>query len=131
MKAKQNGFSLVVAIFILVILALLGSYMVRLGGSQRTTTLYAIQGARAYQAARSGVEWARAKINADGNCSAINGASLTFPGINGFTVTLGCSSQAYTEITALDFYTVTSASEYGNFTQPDYVYRKLEVTFMQ
>ena len=131
MKTKQSGFSLVIAIFILVILGLLGSYMVRLGGTQRTTTLFAIQGARAYQSARAGVEWARAKIAADGNCGAVDSESLTFPGINGFTVTLGCSKQTYTEVNLLDYYTVSSTSQYSTFAQADYVYRKLEVTFVQ
>jgi MSHA biogenesis protein MshP len=130
-KIKQNGFSLVAAIFILVVLALLGSYMVRLAGTQRTTTLYAIQGARAYQAARAGLEWAGAKINADSNCGAVNGTSLTFPGIDNFAVTLSCSSQPYTEVNPMDVYFVTSTSEYGTFTQPDYVHRKLEVSLVR
>lgn len=131
MKPKQSGFSLIAVIFILVVLALLGSYMVHLAGTQRTTTLYAIQGARAYQAARAGIEWASSKINADGNCSAVNGTSLTFPGIDSFAVMLSCSSQNYIEVNPVNVYFVTSTSEYGSYIQPDYVYRKLEVSLVR
>ena len=130
MKTGQQGFTLITAIFVLLILALLGSYMVRLGGTQRTTTLFAIQGARAYQAARAGVEWAKAKIVSDGNCSAVNGASLTFPGLDGFAVTLTCSSQSFIESINVDVYTVSSTCKYGTYSNPDYVFRKLEITLV-
>ena len=47
---KQKGFSIVMAIFILVVLGLLGSYMVRLSGVQQATSSYALQGAKAFAA---------------------------------------------------------------------------------
>ena len=61
---KQAGFTLVTAIFIVVILALLGGYMVSLSGVQRMTTVHALQGAKAYQAARAGIEWALTIVTA-------------------------------------------------------------------
>ena len=54
---NQNGFTIVQAIFILVVLALLGTYMVRLSTVQQSTTTQALLQARAYQAARAGLEW--------------------------------------------------------------------------
>ena len=54
---NQNGFTLVQAIFILVVLALLGTYMVSLSTVQQSTTTQAVLQARAYQAARAGLEW--------------------------------------------------------------------------
>ncbi len=54
---NQKGFTLVQAVFILVVLSLIGVAMVRLSGVQSSTSVLALQGARAYQAARSGLEW--------------------------------------------------------------------------
>ena len=131
MTNKQKGFSLVMAIFILVVLALLGSYMVRLSGTQATTMVYALQGARAYQAARAGIAWSVSKINSDNNCIAVNAAALTFPDLNGFTVTMTCNSQSYTEVTNIDVYTLSATSTFGSYSDRDHVYRNLEVTLMQ
>ena len=72
----QSGFSIVTAMFILVVLALLGSYMVRLSGVQIDTAIYALQGAQAYQAARAGIEWSIASIKNGGNCTQVNAQNV-------------------------------------------------------
>jgi MSHA biogenesis protein MshP len=56
MKAMR-GFSLPTAIFLLVILALLGAFMVSLSTTQSAMSAQDVQGSRAYLAARGGVEW--------------------------------------------------------------------------
>ena len=53
----QKGFTLIAAIFLLVVVAALVGYMTNIRVVQQTTLLYGVQGARAMQAARSGVEW--------------------------------------------------------------------------
>ena len=132
---KQRGFTLVMAIFIVLVLRLLGTYMLCLSGVQYSTTSYALQSARAYQAGRAGLGWATATINnesADGKgCSAINTKSVLTPtdiDMQGFTITLTCvQSQLYTE--GSDFYyiyKITALSEFGDYGSVDYVSRKLE-----
>jgi MSHA biogenesis protein MshP len=134
---KQRGFTLIMAIFIVVVLALLGSYMVRLSGVQYSTASYALQSARAYQAGRAGLGWATATINnetADGlGCSAINTKStptspLTLPDMPGFTIKLTCDqSQLYTEGSdSYYIYKIKALSEFGNYSSEDYVSRTLE-----
>jgi MSHA biogenesis protein MshP len=54
---RQNGFTMVTAIFILVVLAALGAFMVNVSTNQQIGSALDVQGARAYQAARSGIEW--------------------------------------------------------------------------
>ena len=54
----ESGFVLPTAIFLLVILAALGGYMVSLSRTSHLSSALDIQGARAYQAARAGIEWA-------------------------------------------------------------------------
>jgi len=129
---KQSGFSIVTATFILVVLALLGSYMVRLSGVQIDTTIYALQGAQAYQAARAGIEWSIASISNGGNCTQVNAqTAMTFTGINGFTVTLTCSSQTFSEGNQNPvIYSITSLSQYGTYTSNNYVAREITITMV-
>ncbi len=63
-KHSQRGYLLVAAIFLLVGLAALGAFMVKFSNTQHLTSAQDIQGSRAYWAARSGLEWAAATIDA-------------------------------------------------------------------
>ncbi len=58
MQYGQRGFSLITAIFLIVVLAALGAYMVIFTGLQQTTLQADVLGVRAYYAARAGAEWA-------------------------------------------------------------------------
>lgn len=132
---KQAGFSIVMAIFILVVLSLLGSYMVNLSGVQHATSTYAIQGARAYQSARAGVEWAVAIISAGGTstsiCNTITAAPLSFSGINGFSVSLTCTPQTFSEGTDNPIvYNITALSEYGAYNSANYISRNIAVSII-
>lgn len=59
---RQRGFSLVTAIFLLVILAMLGAFMVTLSTTQNVTSAQDYQGSQAFRAARAGIEWGVASI---------------------------------------------------------------------
>lgn len=84
LASNQRGFTLLTALFILVVLALLGVFMVTLSSVQSRSSLLAVQGARAYQAAQAGIEWGIAQ-SAVGVCA----ASSTFV-VEGFSVTVNC-----------------------------------------
>jgi len=130
---RQQGFSLVMAIFILVVLGLLGGYMVRLSGVQIGTFNYALQGARAYQAARAGIEWSIGRINNGGSCTDVSAqTAMTFTGIDGFNVSLSCSSQSYSEADQnLTVYRINALSQYGSYASIDYVFRQIEVSIVK
>ncbi len=132
MNGKQTGFTLIGAIFILLVLALLGSYMLRLSGTQATTAVYVLQGARAYQAARAGMQWAAAVIANGGGCAQISAASpLTFAGIDGFSVSLQCSSQSFSEAGSNpEVFSLTALGEYGSYGSGHYVSRRLQMTLV-
>lgn len=59
-----HGFAIVSAIFILVVLAALGAFIVSISTSQHIGAALDIQGVRAYQAARAGAEWGMYQIEA-------------------------------------------------------------------
>ncbi len=54
---RPDGFAIVSAIFILVVLAALGAFILNISAQQQIGAALDVQGARAYQAARAGVEW--------------------------------------------------------------------------
>lgn len=127
---NQRGFSIVTAIFILVVLGLLGGYMVRFSGVQRSTLNAALLGARAYQATHAGIEWGVARIVNGGVCADVNAqTALTFTGLEGFTVRMNCSSQSYSEADqTLTVYRISVLSQFGGYGSVDYAARQLEVT---
>jgi len=131
---KQKGFSIVMAIFILVVMGLLGGYMVKLSGVQHATSTFAIQGARAYQSARAGVGWSISRIVTDGgNCANITSVSpLSLADISGFSVSLECTSQAFSEGTdASVVYKITALSAFGAYNSANYISRKIEVSLVK
>jgi MSHA biogenesis protein MshP len=124
--SNQHGFTLVQAVFIVVVLGLLGAMMVRLIGVQSSTTTFALQGARAYQAARSGLEWGAARASVPPN-SCVGGLGSTMT-IENFNVTVICTSQAFTEGTNnMTVYLLNAVAEFGNYGNPDYVRRQLQM----
>lgn len=127
---KQQGMTLIGAIFILVIVGLLGQFLVTISNTQRQTSLMAIQSARAYQSANAGIEWAIAQIVHHDSCAA--STALTLPNTI-FDVTVSCQQQgSYIEdVTETRIYQLSSKSEYRQFGEPDYVSRTIEATIQQ
>lgn len=92
-RARQRGIGLVTAIFLVVVIAGLAAAMVTVFTGQQTSSQLDVQGARAYQAARAGIEWGlfRARMSPS-NCVAT--ASFALPAastLSGFTVTVTCT----------------------------------------
>src|SRR5471032_1104633 len=93
--SRARGIGLITAIFILVVLAGLGVAMVSFTTTQSATVAMDVQGERAVQAARAGVEWALYEnlIGGKNPCTqsfALPSNSTLAP----FTVTVSCPSTA-------------------------------------
>ena len=119
---NHAGFTLVQAIFVVVVLAILGAAMVKLIGVQSSTSTLALQGARAYQAARSGLEWGAARAAAGDSCT----GTMT---VESFAVDVTCTSQAFTEgsIGPYEVYRISASATFGSYGSPDYVSRRAEM----
>ena len=65
-----RGFGIVTAVFLLVVLAGLGAALVNLSTVQHTASALDVQGARAYQAARAGIEWGLYRQLRNNSCAA-------------------------------------------------------------
>lgn len=131
---NQNGFTLVQAIFIIVVLALLGTYMVRLSTVQQATSTQALLQARAYQAAKAGLEWG---ISSTLPPNSWDGSEIEM-NVDGFKVVVtrdvdGNGSldddSSYNEGgVPINIYPLKSIATFANIASPDYVSRTLEVT---
>lgn len=121
----QNGFTIVQAIFILVVLALLGTYMVKLSTVQQSTTTQALLQARAYQAGRSGLEWGIKQVVDSSDCFT---ASTWL--VDGYRVSTSCRrSGPFDEgVGAIYIYNLTAVATFADLGSPDYVSRTVEVT---
>ncbi|MBI3523374.1 MAG: agglutinin biogenesis protein MshP [Betaproteobacteria bacterium] len=156
-RRRVAGFSIVAAIFLLVILAALGAFILNVSTNQQIGSALDVQGARAYQAARAGIEWGVYQVQATpaynfGNASTnpntracpagSTSFSLTAATLSGFTVTVTCvrtpvdDAPANNPLNSPAVYTLTatacnqpSAGACPNTTNPSnlYVERRLEV----
>ncbi len=107
----EAGFALPSAIFLLVILALLGAFMAAVASWQHKASADDVQGTRALLAARAGVEWGLHRVAQSGSCAA--SSTFGFPGsvLSDFTVTVNCTSSAATEAgTAVTVYSLTATA---------------------
>lgn len=124
----QSGFSLVPALFLLVVLSALGIVAVRLAGVQHQTVALAMQSSRAYAAARSGADWSAYQALVNGNCAAST-LSLTESGLSGFSVETNCSSTTHTEgPNTVQVYVIDAFAWSGSYGTPDYVSRRIRST---
>lgn len=142
---RMRGFSLVTAIFLLVVLAALAAVMVNISTFQQTESAMDVQGVRAEQAARAGLEWGLQKqisagLNAGAAC--IAPASFSLPAgttLSSFSVSVQCSTA--TGPGSLTSWTITATAcnqpaavkpfcpNAGN--NADYVQRRLQAVLSQ
>ena len=124
----QNGFSLVPALFLLVVLAALGIVAVRMMGVQQQTVVLAMQSSRAYAAARSGIDWSTYQALVNGSCASST-LALAEAGLTGFTVDTTCSSTTHTEgPNTVRVYVIDAFAWSGSYGTPDYVSRRIRST---
>lgn len=136
-RHREQGFALVAAMFIVVILALLGIMMVTIGGMERATSTAALRGTQAYFAARSGVEWGifGALNNTAATCGAApstpttNTFNFAVPGLDNYSVSVLCEYTAHREQSdTYNVFVITATATSGAFGNADFVSRIIRVS---
>jgi MSHA biogenesis protein MshP len=92
----QGGFAAIAAIFLVVILAALGGFMLTFSNTQHLTSARDVQGSRAYWAARAGLEWALVALPATPALCTTPVAAPPTP-IEGFTIAVNCTRTIYVD----------------------------------
>lgn len=135
-EKKARGFTLVSAIFLLVVIAALGAFAVSVSTTQHRTSAMDVQGARAYQAARAGIEWGAFQVLRGGAfrtaCDAGPASQVITPlpgTLADFTATVQCAQTATVENGApVPIYRITSTATQGTAAAPNFIERQLSVT---
>lgn len=131
------GFSMISAIFLIVVLALLGAAMAKFAMMQHTSSTQDYQGVRAYLAAQSGLEWGLYRIlDPDSPASAAlpacwaGSAAVTLAqDLASFTTSVTCAATATTEDAMnITTYRLVATAASGTPGAQHYVERQVEAT---
>ena len=126
-NSLQRGVSLVSAVFLVVVLAALAAFAVRLSMLQQQTVTSGLRAAQAFHAARSGVSWAAYRALNGGWCGSMT-LPLSEAGTAGFDVAVTCTQTAHVEGgAAINVYLIDVLAEAGVYGGADYVSRRLQV----
>ena len=138
---RFRGFALPSAIFLLVILAGLAAFLVNISMTQHATSAQDVQGARAYQAARAGIEWGLYRVLDPLNATVVAPGDAAWPklpgcatgtlAIEGFTVAVDCAAFSYAEAGSsrqIRVYRLTATASAGAVGTAGFVERQVEVT---
>ncbi|HZW21681.1 agglutinin biogenesis protein MshP [Noviherbaspirillum sp.] len=137
MRNASKGFTLASAVFLLVIIAALGTFAVTLSTTQHQASAQDVLGVRALQAARGGIEWGVYQVlqnsgtGFDSTCRTGPATqALNLPGgLGAYTVNVTCTSVAALEAPDnIRVYTLTSTASQGTLATANYVERQLQVT---
>lgn len=95
-SVRQRGFAAVAAVFLVLVLAAMGAFMVSISNTQKIASVQDVQGTRAYWAARAGLEWALTAINASPSaCPGSPPATVDTGDV--FTLAITCNLKTYSE----------------------------------
>lgn len=133
MSQLNRGFTLITALFLLTVVALLSVYMITIRNVQQSTVVFGLQGARAMQAAQTGLEWAVYDAINNNCASAPSTFNVTgVPALEAFSIQVSCTLSDHTEGVAptdtITTYVLTSTAQTGTYGTLDYVYRSLQAT---
>lgn len=138
---RQRGFSIIAAIFLVVVIALIAGFLVTVGSVQRTTSAYSIIASRAHFAAISGIEWGVHQVLANPAMPACFDAGgdaeeiFTVPGAGSgnFLVTVTCSpapngQQVFEGARQYSVFEIDVVAEFGTSGSEDYFRRELSAS---
>lgn len=121
---RQRGMSLVVAIFLIVIIALLSAFAVSVGTASSESTNLQLSANRARAAARVGLEWGAYRARVLNQCPAASVLPLAQGALNGFSVTVLCQSDGAGRV-----FDLSAFAQRGNFGSVNYASHTLRGRF--
>jgi hypothetical protein len=124
--ALQRGMSLVVAIFLITVIASLAAFAVTIGTATHESENLQLQADRAMAVARAGTEWGAYRARQAVPICPGPGSPVTFNlnqnALRGFRVTVTCTQRGV----APNFvYDIDSYAQWSNFGVADYAYRRV------
>ena len=130
----QRGFSLIAAVFLIVVLAALGAFAARIATSQQQTVNLSLLEAQALAAANSGIEYGAYQALKASQCVNATTLAMSGAGLAGFTVKGVCVPGPHVVATSPPpklSYALDSTATRGIYGQPDFVSRHVARTVTQ
>jgi len=129
-RPAARGFTLITAVFLIVVLTALAAFMITITTTQRQTSTLSVLGSRAFFASQSGMERAIHSVLSGGTCF---GSPLIFNltggATNGFQVVLSCQERPVSEgPDNFRVYALQSVASRGTVGTPDFVSRTINAT---
>ena len=123
----ESGFALISALFLMVVLAALGGYLINAVAVQHATPALQVESVRALYAARTGVSWAAARVRATGGCPAAGNFNLAESSLSGFLVSVNCQRSDHDLGGAVvPYFQLTVVAQRGVYGGTDFVSRSLQ-----
>ena len=126
---KQSGVSVVTAIFLVVILALMGAGMVSILTTSQQSISQEITSAKAYMAGRSCLQWAMYQAIYDADPWTNDPYIVNFN--NTGLINSQCTNTRFEVITndGLRFFNITTIANFGNINDPEFSQRTMRLQF--
>ncbi|KAF0812878.1 hypothetical protein IGB42_02722 [Andreprevotia sp. IGB-42] len=131
----RNGFALISALFLLVVLSALGAFVMTLSTTSQQSATLDFQGSRAYQAARAGIEYAAFQALTSDSCTS---ASISVGGLLAdFVINVQCTRSTHNQAgNTITVYQLTATACNLGITatcgpaqrSPNYVERQISAT---
>lgn len=118
---RERGMALIAALFMIIVIAALGTFALRINANQQQTASLELLTLRAAAAAESGLEFGSNRAF-NGNC-----AASTVLAISNFTVTVICTPPTTHDISGNTYsiYDLRATAVHGTYGTPDFVQRTL------
>lgn len=130
---EKKGFALVAALFLIIVLAMLGLFAVKISSTQQQSIDLELLGTRAQAAADSGIEYAASQLFKNGKtCANISGTfNFTQSALKGFSTQITCVFTTHVDGAAThQVYELSSTATSGTYGTTNYVSRQEKRTVM-
>ena len=128
LPGRQRGVSIITGVFLLLLMSVLAAVIANVVSTAHVNQAADIGGARAYQAARAGVEWGMFQLDPNAQSAGLPACVNGTPAIPGHAVTVTCQSWDTTEGTRqLRFFRIVSLAIAAGVKAPG-IERQVEVT---
>ena len=123
LKSAQ-GFTMVAVIFLIVVLGSALGFMLRMLSNSTEIRNIDLLSVRAEQAAWAGIDWGIYQITEATSC--VGSSAVSVAAYSDYSITVECTLTTYSG--DIDIYHLSATAEYGTFAEPEYVWRKFEVS---
>ena len=128
----QRGMSIVVALFVIVVVASLAAFAVTVGGAQSQAESASLQTSRAMAAARTGLHWGlyRARGGWCNTPGQVQTFALTEGALRGFNVRVTCDGYPHTAGLATYYnFDIGATASYGAYGSVDFASRSVSARY--